>query len=603
MKKNLIFIFMTLLIILFTSCTKSEINKNSQPVISLLGGDVTLYLGDEYVEPGCSVEDDFDKDITCKVSGDIVDVNKAGTYKIVYSATDSNGNEAIIKERNVTVKSIQFNLDTNLKTVDIANEFIAKNSELPIYNLDESEVSYVNAETFIKFLDGIIRPLEISKVDDSFIVKYVLELDELQRAYYSSDSYTYEMEIDFKTNVIKANDIDIINGLNVETISDFSSGLRVVDYELSGEVTPIVIDLDYYNIDIVKDGSDYYMPLYLANFLFSGFYVNVYEMGENIYVTDYFSELAPLKSDFDKVSKNTLTDELKKSTESFYALVFDYFYGLKGEREVSTYKDLLANYEITNTTDYNLFYNALNDFLLDLDDLHTSEHTFGYNGYDIQLSYDQIYEPNTKYNKLYSAINKYECRTHNSEIESTKINDNTYIISIYSFTSRTGEILSGVINSLNSYENIVFDLTCNTGGMLAGVINTVKYMTNDSIPIRQYNLGTGQKTITYYKGESDLALNKNFYLMTSNVTYSAANLMTSIVKDMGLATIVGENSLGGACAISLVTSPDGTIFQMSSNNGLINKNDVLIEDGIEPDYYVDTSYGEIVNKIIELINQ
>lgn len=71
-----------------------------------LNGNVTMYLdaGKKYNEPGCTVYDTIDGNITnkVKISGK-VDTSKKGTYQIVYTVVNSR-NITTTKVRNVIVK-------------------------------------------------------------------------------------------------------------------------------------------------------------------------------------------------------------------------------------------------------------------------------------------------------------------------------------------------------------------------------------------------------------------------------------------------------------------------------------------------------------------
>lgn len=83
-----------------------EIERNDfeAPIINLLG-DETIYLfkGSQYVEPGYTVIDNCDGDITDKVLvKNNIDINKNGTYKVKYSVTDNLGNNTEV-ERTVIV--------------------------------------------------------------------------------------------------------------------------------------------------------------------------------------------------------------------------------------------------------------------------------------------------------------------------------------------------------------------------------------------------------------------------------------------------------------------------------------------------------------------
>ena len=67
------------------------------PSLKLKGND-TMYvlLDSEFVDPGYTVNDNCDKDITVKVSGS-VDTSKEGTYELVYKASDSSNNTTSLK--------------------------------------------------------------------------------------------------------------------------------------------------------------------------------------------------------------------------------------------------------------------------------------------------------------------------------------------------------------------------------------------------------------------------------------------------------------------------------------------------------------------------
>lgn len=78
------------------------------PTISLKGEtNITINAGSAYTEPGYTATDNIDGDITDKVeiSGS-VNIYHAGTYTLVYTATDDHGNKATA-ERTVVVKPIK----------------------------------------------------------------------------------------------------------------------------------------------------------------------------------------------------------------------------------------------------------------------------------------------------------------------------------------------------------------------------------------------------------------------------------------------------------------------------------------------------------------
>ena len=80
----------------------SNIDKEG-PVIKLKGSSVNLKINKKYVEQGYTVTDNCDDDLTSKVEiTNNININKEGTYEVIYKVKDKSGNES--KEvRKVTV--------------------------------------------------------------------------------------------------------------------------------------------------------------------------------------------------------------------------------------------------------------------------------------------------------------------------------------------------------------------------------------------------------------------------------------------------------------------------------------------------------------------
>ncbi len=87
-----------------TVVEKSSPGDTQKPVITLTGdAQLTVIKGQSFTDPGATATDDHDGTLTVVTSGS-VDTNKAGTYTITYTATDSAGNKAT-KTRTVIVKA------------------------------------------------------------------------------------------------------------------------------------------------------------------------------------------------------------------------------------------------------------------------------------------------------------------------------------------------------------------------------------------------------------------------------------------------------------------------------------------------------------------
>jgi hypothetical protein len=78
-----------------------------KPVITLIGGDVTLVVGASYIDAGATAVDDVDGDITSDINTtSSVDTSVAGTYEVKYNVKDSAGNIANEIRRTVTVNPL-----------------------------------------------------------------------------------------------------------------------------------------------------------------------------------------------------------------------------------------------------------------------------------------------------------------------------------------------------------------------------------------------------------------------------------------------------------------------------------------------------------------
>jgi len=76
---------------------KVYVRENIKPVIKLLGDSVVeLKLGQDYIEPGYEVTDNYDVDLYDKVeiNSDLI-YNQIGEYSIIYKVVDSSGNKGI----------------------------------------------------------------------------------------------------------------------------------------------------------------------------------------------------------------------------------------------------------------------------------------------------------------------------------------------------------------------------------------------------------------------------------------------------------------------------------------------------------------------------
>ena len=97
-----------------TRTVNVNVPDNTAPVITLLGeSTLSLFIGDDFSDPGAEATDDIDGTVAVVTTGDTVDTNTAGTYVLIYTATDAAGNEASIT-RTVNVSQVSLLNDTGI---------------------------------------------------------------------------------------------------------------------------------------------------------------------------------------------------------------------------------------------------------------------------------------------------------------------------------------------------------------------------------------------------------------------------------------------------------------------------------------------------------
>ena len=87
-----------------TQTTTSATVDTTAPVITLLGNSpAQLSIGDSFIDPGATVSDNVDQNLSIAISGDTIDTRQNATYTIRYNAVDNAGNAAAEVVRSVVV--------------------------------------------------------------------------------------------------------------------------------------------------------------------------------------------------------------------------------------------------------------------------------------------------------------------------------------------------------------------------------------------------------------------------------------------------------------------------------------------------------------------
>lgn len=503
---------------------------------------------------------------------------------------------------------------------------VANQSAVQIFFADNGALPYIDVETFINLIDGAIDSSIVDVTpqgDNQLKVEYTAEFEDFDGTMVSE---TYWAIIDFSENTFTVNNFSFFENYVAETSSDYGEGLNYVDadYVDGQEVT---IPLGYYNFDLLihteNDTTLYLMPLHVADLLFAGgIYYDVYYNGDKLWGIDTFTISGPDEAGLELLdeirtssfnSKNA-PEDIRWATYNFLALTLDYFYGLRSRYDVNSAYEIISEHAKDLITGSDQFmYQKVFNIANGLDDLHTSHVFTGYYEapFDITLYLNDLGPRTLKfYNGLWAVQDLLDTKygSYNSIPASALIdNDKTAVIYLSGFTIDTPDEFKAIMDTLPStVENVVIDLSYNTGGNLGAVLRIFGYMTENTIMYHSQNPADGA-AVTYYIESDYVAYDYNWYILTSSVTFSAANLMASIAKEQGIATVIGKNSSGGASSIGAIYSPDGSCLLISTNNVLSTRvgNEtegyeyISIEDGIIVEQTVSnvTSDSQIVYAI------
>jgi len=229
------------------------------PEIKLLGGEeLYILLGGKYSEPGYTVQDNYDIDLTdkVKISGS-VNTNKEGEYKLSYSVSDNSGNKT-----------------------EITRKVIVKKPVISVYPDKGNRVGYssYNATLYSNTLiknnftnDGVYLEGYVRQYADNYIIKlknrnnrliYTSNMNISRANYYNGNlnlktvkNGVYDVYISGKSEERLISKLDIYNRIVRAKVGD-----KLVTFGYDDDLVTITIEDFKYQYDFVIDpghgGSD-----------------------------------------------------------------------------------------------------------------------------------------------------------------------------------------------------------------------------------------------------------------------------------------------------------------------------------------------------------
>ncbi|QWB99533.1 S41 family peptidase [Mycoplasmatota bacterium] len=498
----------------------------------------------------------------------------------------------------------------NLSFIGTSDEYIVDNQKnFSLYYTSQGEVPYVDIESFFSLVEGAVEPNLLnfeSDSSDSLVISY-------ESRYLDVDGVTmitdvHSASLDFTNHTMTVSNYDFFSGYMAQTESDYGEGLNYVDADyVDGE--EVVFNFNDYDIDILtldeEEDTLFLMPLHIANIIFmSDIYYQVYYNGDALYGVDTFA-LSGFDEDIIDMIHNSsynhkeMPADVKLASYNAMAFIMDYFYGLKNEKDYQSFYEVLEprKSQYLNGEDQDL-YDQIFDLVYEMDDLHTSHVFHGY--YDTRLqSQISLYDTGEKTFNFYQDINQVRQGLINKfgslDLPDYTLidNDTIALIHLTGFDIDTPDDFGVILKRLpDTVEDVIIDLSFNTGGNLGAVLRIFGYMEEDLYTYHSQNPADGS-AVSYFIDSSYNHYDYQYYVMTSGVTFSAANLFASMAKELNI-PIIGQDSSGGASSIGAFILPDGSAIMISTNNVLSSRSGDIhngfeyrsIESGIKVDYKI-----------------
>lgn len=516
-------------------------------------------------------------------------------------------------------------------------------SSVEVYFVDGGDVPYIESEDWRKFMESAIAMIGDSR-------KYSLELskegDILRAARENGTNVTINfltdiMEFDDYNGFMTAGDTNLLDITILPKRDDEGNPmyLKTLDSSIRKYGHSKIMDLGYYDIDLVHEGDKYYMPLQTLSDIFMAAYgKTVIYNGECVFIYSQSPEvfkntdgtLSPSgEAVFGKdneYSTGVVSKTMAKFNYDELCFAFDNIYGLKDSHHILGFRELvreLGYEEIFLGTDSRKIDEALCRIIADnIDDKHSKYLMASYaSGIDYRDELIEKYGEGRGRTELFALLDEYNAEKAKYYPDGVpdyeEIGDTAFItFNEFKFTPRnyyleppkpeeddTVSIISRAVQQIlrpgSPIKNVVLDLSCNTGGDAEAAAYTISaFLGVASISVEDPNTGA-MATNDYVadtnfdkKYDSDDTLagkGLRLYCIESSISFSCGNLVPAMFKEDPHVSLLGQRSSGGSCVVSFLSTALGSVLRLSSSSRLSylrNGSFYDIDQGVEPDIYI-----------------
>lgn len=518
--------------------------------------------------------------------------------------------------------------------------------EIKLYFINSSTIPYIS----VSDIAGIWKQIYDSDnpADEFFKLDYSTDGD---HAVYSRGPY--KLDFDCENDTIGFNDFDAVfkteSGFLVDMVSLTSNTAKL--FQKSGLSTDrygkeVVFDLKPYEIDLVRNGDGYYVPLQTVSDVIFSFYgsMALYN-GDCVIICPGLDEKL---TEIFRSGSGVWNEELAKFSYDETCFVLDNEYGLKEIHAIDSFDRLFTETGLKNeflSGDEVTAEGALYKLIyLYLGDLHSQFNGLSYltkNREDLL----KIVEPigsglaGTSWENDKSDLRAAREAYYPGGVPAYEEVGNTAYITFDVFADRSPDIdyfaepteadnsqadtirlmqyaCQQILREDSPVENVVMDLSINGGGDTC----TAEYVTATFLGQADFstkNQLSGAMTDAVYTidtnldgkfDEKDTLAGKGLqlYCLESPASFSCGNYVPNAFKASHKVTLLGQESGGGSCAIHPLCTAGGSQYQVSGYRRFsVMKNGSFydIDRGAQPDHFIaDFNRFYDRKKLTEFIN-
>ena len=523
------------------------------------------------------------------------------------------------------------------------------NKKIPLYYMNGSDVPYFEitdmVSAYITILKQCGRPefdLEVKKEGNKVTLTRengfftVLDFEDDTIFFWDYDGFFTSS----KTKTL----LDLI--MPVYETTDFTFMLKTLaSNERTGNT--VTLDAGDYNIDFVRKGDKYYIPVQTFSDIFlSGFGAGVtlynthslifYLDGiESLYnnTTGKYSKLGQVYYGKDgKYATGKVSETMSEFSVNEFCFAMDTLYGLKKEHNINSFKEVIVQRDtglnMYSTNAKKIDRELWNLIYQNVDDIHSRYALSSYasgadykwklnekygQGYarDFIFAFDEeLKEFRKKYNpdlKIYEEYGDTAYITFDGfDFNIANIGDlfgdelgesnNITLDRVHDTVGLISYSVQQILRKDSPIKNVVLDLSLNGGGAVdAAAYVVAAFLGKASFSVE--NALSGSRITNDYmcdinfdtkfdENETLAGKGLNLYCLTTKASFSCGNLVPCIFKEDPHVSIIGQKSGGGACAVGTISTATGTVLDISSNTRLSymkNGSFYNVDQGAEPD--------------------